>query len=154
QAVVPWCPPAQCDLVGRGHRRGTAVDTRGFIPAAVSGSLPHRYRAGFHHAGRCRARCPGSETAMNHLLKVRDLNVEFRSREGVARVLNGVSFHVDAGETLAILGESGSGKSVTAQAIMGILDSPPAFIGSGSILFEGRDLLTQTEAERRAVRGA
>src|SRR5690606_28114503 len=91
---------------------------------------------------------------MNHLLEVRDLNVEFRSREGVARVLNGVSFHVDAGETLAILGESGSGKSVTAQAIMGILDSPPAFIGSGSILFEGRDLLTQTEAERRAVRGA
>ncbi len=68
---------------------------------------------------------------MSHLLEVRDLHVEFRARDEVARVLNGVSFHVDAGETLALLGESGSGKSVTAQAIMGILDTPPALVRSG-----------------------
>jgi oligopeptide/dipeptide ABC transporter ATP-binding protein len=90
---------------------------------------------------------------MNHLLQLQDLSVEFRTREGVARVLNGVSCHVDAGETLAVLGESGSGKSVTAQVIMGILDSPPAAVRGGRILLEGRDLLALPEAERRAVRG-
>jgi peptide/nickel transport system ATP-binding protein len=91
---------------------------------------------------------------MTHLLELRDLHVDFRTRDGVARVLNGVSFHVDAGETLALLGESGSGKSVTAQAIMGILDTPPAAVRSGQILYEGRDLLTLPEDGRRAVRGA
>ncbi|MFD1047413.1 ATP-binding cassette domain-containing protein, partial [Kibdelosporangium lantanae] len=60
------------------------------------------------------------------LLEVEDLRVEFRTTDGTASVLNGVSYHVDAGETLAVLGESGSGKSVTAQTIMGILDTPPA----------------------------
>jgi peptide/nickel transport system ATP-binding protein len=91
---------------------------------------------------------------MSHLLEIRDLHVEFRTREGVARVLNGVTCHVDAGETLAVLGESGSGKSVTAQAIMGILDTPPALVRSGRILYEGRDLLTLPAEERRMVRGA
>jgi peptide/nickel transport system ATP-binding protein len=90
---------------------------------------------------------------MNHLLELEGLHVEFRTRDGVAHVLNGVSCHVDAGETLALLGESGSGKSVTAQAIMGILDIPPAAVRAGRILFEGCDLLTLPERERRAVRG-
>jgi peptide/nickel transport system ATP-binding protein len=72
----------------------------------------------------------------------------------VARVINGASYHVNAGETLAILGESGSGKSVTAQAIMGILDMPPASIPSGAIFYQGRDLLKMTDVERRQVRGA
>ena len=58
------------------------------------------------------------------LLEVDQLQVEFRTRDGVAKAINGVSFELHEGETLAILGESGSGKSVTAQAIMGILDSP------------------------------
>ena len=65
------------------------------------------------------------------LLDVRDLHVEFRTREGVAKAVNGVEYSVRAGETLAVLGESGSGKSVTAQAIMGILDSPPGFVTQG-----------------------
>ena len=89
-----------------------------------------------------------------HLLEVQDLFVEFHTREGVARVLNGVSYDVDAGETLAVLGESGSGKSVTAQAIMGILDVPPAVIRAGHIRYDGRELLTMAEDERRAIRGA
>ena len=67
--------------------------------------------------------------------------MEFHTREGVAKAVNGVDYSVRAGETLAILGESGSGKSVSAQAVMGILDSPPAKITGGEILFKGRDLL-------------
>ncbi|MFD0069971.1 ABC transporter ATP-binding protein, partial [Streptomyces sp. NPDC127574] len=65
-----------------------------------------------------------------------------------------VDYSVDEGETLAVLGESGSGKSVTAQAIMGILDTPPGKITGGEILFQGRDLLKLKEEERRKVRGA
>ncbi|MFY1687850.1 ABC transporter ATP-binding protein [Plantactinospora sp. WMMB782] len=88
-----------------------------------------------------------------HLLEVRDLFVEFHTRDGVAKVINGVSYHLDAGETLAVLGESGSGKSVTAQAIMGILDMPPAVIPAGQIRYRGTDLLKLSEEERRKVRG-
>jgi len=87
------------------------------------------------------------------LLEVQDLVVEFSSRDGVARVLNGVSYHVSAGETLAVLGESGSGKSVTALTIMGLLDTPPARVAGGRILYGGRDILTLPEGERRELRG-
>ncbi|MFF5182457.1 ABC transporter ATP-binding protein [Streptomyces sp. NPDC000345] len=88
------------------------------------------------------------------LLEVRDLRVEFRTRDGIAKAVNGVGYAVDAGETLAVLGESGSGKSVTAQAVMGILDTPPGRITGGEVLFQGRDLLKLKEDERRKVRGA
>jgi oligopeptide transport system ATP-binding protein len=88
------------------------------------------------------------------LLEVRDLHVEFRTRDGVAKAVNGVNYSVDEGETLAVLGESGSGKSVTAQAVMGILDMPPGRITGGEILFQGKDLLKLKEEERRKVRGA
>lgn len=87
------------------------------------------------------------------LLEVKDLFVEFHTDEGVAQAINGVNLTLEAGETLAILGESGSGKSVTAQAIMGILDMPPAKIPGGQILYEGRDLLTMPDEERRKLRG-
>ncbi|WP_433268345.1 ABC transporter ATP-binding protein [Actinosynnema sp. CS-041913] len=90
---------------------------------------------------------------MTALLEVEDLHVEFRTRDGVARVLNGVSYHVEAGETVAVLGESGSGKSVTAQAVMGILDTPPAYVTHGSVRFHGEELLTATPERRREVRG-
>ena len=63
--------------------------------------------------------------ASGPLLEVRDLHVEFHTRDGVAKAVNGVNYSVASGETLAVLGESGSGKSVTAQAVMGILDPPP-----------------------------
>ncbi|MEU2452078.1 MULTISPECIES: ABC transporter ATP-binding protein [unclassified Streptomyces] len=88
------------------------------------------------------------------LLEVRDLHVEFKTRDGVARAVNGVNYSVAEGETLAVLGESGSGKSVTAQAVMGILDMPPGRIAGGEILFKGKDLLKMKEEERRKVRGA
>ncbi|MEJ8637208.1 MULTISPECIES: ABC transporter ATP-binding protein [Streptomyces] len=88
------------------------------------------------------------------LLEVRDLHVEFRTRDGVAKAVNGVAYTVFEGETLAVLGESGSGKSVTAQAVMGILDIPPGKITGGEILFRGQDLLTLKEDERQKIRGA
>ena len=87
------------------------------------------------------------------LLEVDDLQVEFRTHEGVARALNGVSFDLRQGETLAVLGESGSGKSVTAQALMGIIDSPPGFVTGGEIRYCGQNLLQMPEERRRGVRG-
>ncbi|MEV4705833.1 ABC transporter ATP-binding protein [Actinoplanes sp. NPDC049316] len=87
------------------------------------------------------------------LLEVEDLRVEFRTRDGVAKVINGVTYHVNAGETLAVLGESGSGKSVTAQAIMGILDTPPGFVTGGQIRFHGDDMLKMSAEQRRRIRG-
>lgn len=87
------------------------------------------------------------------LLDVDDLFVEFHTDDGVARAINGVSFQLHQGETLAILGESGSGKSVTAQAIMGILDMPPAKIPHGEIRYCGVDLLGLNEEQRRKTRG-
>ncbi|GGU72671.1 ABC transporter ATP-binding protein [Streptomyces litmocidini] len=87
------------------------------------------------------------------VLEVRDLHVEFKTREGIVKAVNGVNYSVKAGETLAVLGESGSGKSVTAQAIMGILDSPPGRVAKGEILFKGQDILQLPEAERRKLRG-
>jgi oligopeptide transport system ATP-binding protein len=87
------------------------------------------------------------------LLELDDLHVEFRTREGVAKAINGVSYALHEGETLAVLGESGSGKSVTAQAIMGIIDSPPGFITGGEIRYCGTDILKLSEEKRRSLRG-
>ena len=87
------------------------------------------------------------------LLEVDELQVEFRTRDGVAKAINGVSFELHEGETLAILGESGSGKSVTAQAIMGILDTPPGFVTGGEVRYCGKNLLVMSEEDRRRVRG-
>lgn len=87
------------------------------------------------------------------LLEVEDLHVEFRTRDGVAKAINGVDFTLDESETLAILGESGSGKSVTAQAIMGILDTPPGYVTGGQVRYCGTDLLAMSEKERRHTRG-
>src|SRR5512144_775381 len=86
------------------------------------------------------------------LLEVEDLNVEFHTRDGIAHAVNNVSFSLRESETLGILGESGCGKSVTAQAIMGILDSPPARVAGGQVRFRGVDLLQLEEKTRRHIR--
>jgi oligopeptide transport system ATP-binding protein len=88
-----------------------------------------------------------------HLLEVRELAVEFNTDYGNVYAVNGINYTVDAGETLAILGESGSGKTVSALAIMGLIDRPGR-IAEGQILYKGIDLLTLPTAERRGVRGA
>ncbi len=87
------------------------------------------------------------------LLEVDDLFVEFHTPDGIATAINGVSFELRQGESLAILGESGSGKSVTAQAIMGILDMPPAVIPQGHVRYCGQDLLSMPAEQRRLTRG-
>jgi len=87
------------------------------------------------------------------LLSVRDLSVSFATDGGILRALDRVSFDVPAGRTVALVGESGCGKSVTAQAILRLIPTPPGKIDSGQVLFEGRDLLTLSERELRPVRG-
>jgi oligopeptide transport system ATP-binding protein len=87
------------------------------------------------------------------LLEVSDLHVEFRTDYGVVHAVNGIDFTLDEGETLAILGESGSGKSVSAQAIMGIIDSPPGFVTRGSVRYRGEDMLRMSQRRRRSLRG-
>ncbi|MEQ4205392.1 ABC transporter ATP-binding protein [Actinopolymorpha sp. B9G3] len=87
------------------------------------------------------------------VLEVDDLHVEFRTPYGVVQAVNGISYEVSQGETLAILGESGSGKSVNVQAVMGILDTPPGFVTGGSIRFHGNDMLSMTAEQQRLVRG-
>ena len=87
------------------------------------------------------------------MLEVTGLHVEFRTRDGVVRAVNGVSYHVDRGEALAILGESGSGKSVSAHAVMGLIDSPPGYVTAGEVRYRGEDILALPEARRRELRG-
>ena len=86
------------------------------------------------------------------LLEVENLQTHFRTPDGVNRAVDGVSFEVAAGETLAIVGESGCGKSVTAMSILRLIPEPPGKI-AGSIRFEGRDLLAATEEDMQAIRG-
>jgi len=86
------------------------------------------------------------------LLEVRDLHTHFETDEGVGRAVDGVSFAVDGGRTLGILGESGCGKSVTALSILRLV-SPPGRVVSGQVRYRGRDLLRLSEREMRAVRG-
>ena len=86
------------------------------------------------------------------LLEVENLQTHFRTPEGINRAVDGVSFHVNEGETLAIVGESGCGKSVTSMSLMRLIPEPPGKI-AGSIRFQGKDLLQLSEREMRAIRG-
>jgi len=86
------------------------------------------------------------------LLSVENLQTHFGTPDGVVRAVEGLSFHIDAGETVAIVGESGCGKSVTSMSILRLIPTPPGKM-AGRIMFEGRDLLACTDAEMRALRG-
>jgi len=87
------------------------------------------------------------------LLEVDDLRTYFRTEDGLARAVDGVSFRVDHGRTLAVVGESGCGKTVTALSVLRLIPIPPGEIRSGSILLEGQDLLALPFDEMRSVRG-
>jgi peptide/nickel transport system ATP-binding protein len=86
------------------------------------------------------------------LLDVRDLSVQFRTRQGLVTAVDGLSFCVDPGEVLGVVGESGSGKSVSMLAVLRLLTNPNVTV-SGEVRFRGRDLLTLPDKEMRAVRG-
>ena len=90
--------------------------------------------------------------SMAHLLEVRDLQTQFQTRAGLVRAVDGVSFYVDRGELLGIVGESGCGKSITALSIMRLI-APPGKIVNGEILFEEKNLLALSDEQMRAIRG-
>src|SRR5260370_29707371 len=113
--------------------------------AAYADALPAI--SAFGAASRAAAAAP------RPLLEVADLKPWFFARDGVVRAVDGVSFHVMPGETLAIVGESGCGKSVTALSVLRLVPSPPGRIVSGAIRLAGRDLLGLSEAAMRDVRG-
>ena len=87
------------------------------------------------------------------ILKVRDLSVSFATENGPAKVIEDVSFSVEHGRTLGLVGESGCGKSVTAMSIIRLLPSPPSRVESGRIFFNGDDMLELDDAEMRSIRG-
>jgi peptide/nickel transport system ATP-binding protein len=87
------------------------------------------------------------------LLDVQDLHVQFDTSRGVVHAVDGISYSVRRGEVVAIVGESGCGKSVSSLAIMGLLAKPAGRVTAGRILFEGRDLLTLSAEEMREIRG-
>jgi peptide/nickel transport system ATP-binding protein/oligopeptide transport system ATP-binding protein len=89
---------------------------------------------------------------MAHLLEVNNLHTQFQTRAGLVRAVDGVSFSLDPGELLGLVGESGCGKSITALSIMRLI-APPGKIVSGEITFDGKNLLRLSDAEMRQIRG-
>ena len=94
-----------------------------------------------------------AENAATPLLSVRDLTVHFRSRAGLVTAVDRVSFDLRAGEILALVGESGCGKSTTALALLRLIADPPGRVARGEVRFRGRDLMRASETEIREVRG-
>lgn len=90
---------------------------------------------------------------MEKILEIKDLHVSFTTYGGEVKVLRGIDFDVIKGESLAIVGESGSGKSVTVQTVMQLIPMPPGKIKQGEIIFDGKDLIKNTEKEMRKIRG-
>ncbi|ANF45456.1 MULTISPECIES: ABC transporter ATP-binding protein [Priestia] len=91
---------------------------------------------------------------MEKMIQIKNLHVQFSTYGGRVQAVRGVSFDLHKGETLAIVGESGCGKSVTSQSIMRLIPTPPGRITSGSILFKGQDLTKLSEKKMRDIRGA
>jgi oligopeptide transport system ATP-binding protein len=87
------------------------------------------------------------------LLEVRDLTVRFHTLEGTVHAVNGISYALQPGETLGIVGESGCGKSVNVLSVMGLIPQPPGKIAAGQVLFRGQDLLKMSDEELQHIRG-
>ena len=96
---------------------------------------------------------PRGAIDLEPLLTVRDLTVDFRTEAGIVTAVDGVSFDLHGGEILALVGESGCGKSATALALLRLIANPPGRIAKGEVRFRGQDLLQASEAAIRAIRG-
>ncbi len=131
---------------------------RGAVDDLLPGHLP-RDRGARGQSGRRRAARPArppagaADVAMEPILTVDGLKTHFFTEDGITRAVDGVSFTVDPGETLGIVGESGCGKSVTALSILGLLPPRIGRVVDGSVRFEGRELIGLDEAAMRAIRG-
>ncbi len=90
----------------------------------------------------------------NALLRINDLHVSFHTLRGVVRAVRGLNLEIHPGQTVALVGESGCGKSVTAHAVTGLLPVPPARVEAGSIFFDGEDVLTFSDRRMRSLRGS
>lgn len=90
---------------------------------------------------------------MEKILEVKDLHVSFQTYAGEVEAIRGIDFHVNKGEFVAIVGESGCGKTVTSEAIMGLIPNPPGYIKKGEIYFENEDLVKYSEREMQKIRG-
>ncbi|MAV90999.1 MAG: ABC transporter ATP-binding protein [Bdellovibrionaceae bacterium] len=89
----------------------------------------------------------------NSLIEIKDLTVEFQTDDGTVTAVKKISFDIPKGKTVGLVGESGSGKSVSSLAIMGLIPNPPGKVTTGQILFEGKDLLKNSESQMRKIRG-
>ena len=123
---------------------GAAMPPEGVGPAARASTIEELVPASAMRARR--------GIAGEVLLDVRNLRTSFKTPEGIVRAVTGVDFHVNRGEILGLVGESGCGKSVTSLSIMRLI-APPGRIESGQIMFDGEDLLGLPEARMRAIRG-
>ncbi len=91
---------------------------------------------------------------MSRLIDIKDLEVGFKTYGGEVQAVRGVSFHLNEGECVGVVGESGCGKSVTAKALLKLIPSPPGRIKNGSIIFNGEDMISYTKKQIRPIRGA
>src|SRR5262249_43610601 len=143
---------------GRSRNRRAVLSSVRFSRGVLPSGAPHRadrqHRelatepAGGHSRAAMEAQQPPPT-----LLSVRDLAVRFRTEEGAVHAVNRGSFDLGAGETVAVVGESGCGKSATSLALMGLLPRPSAHVSAGKIVFRGEDLLALPERRMRALRG-
>src|SRR4029453_13896880 len=122
-------------------------------PHAAGGHHRPRRHRGCRRALSGRARPQYEERGMSPLLDVRNLTTCFTIEGGEFAAVDGVSFSLESGRTLGIVGESGCGKSVTSLSIMGLVPQPPGRIAAGEILFEGTDLRRLPAAAMRELRG-
>jgi oligopeptide/dipeptide ABC transporter ATP-binding protein len=130
---------------------GSVAEPVGSVPAPV-GSVP----VGSVPAPASRSGMlmrPGPSAGGEAVLEVRDLRTTFDTEDGVVRAVDGVSFEVYRGEVLAVVGESGCGKTVTSLSIMGLLPQPAGRVAAGEVLFQGTDVLKLSTRRRRELRG-
>src|SRR5258708_5315381 len=148
----PPSPPAPA-ASGPSPRRAMAGDFSG--PGDQPCGVRHQFvrRRAARHPRPEAARLMSEARAEATVLDVKGLQTVFFTNSGLFKAVDDVSFNVRRGETLAIVGESGCGKSVTALSIMRLVPDPPGRIVGGSIMLEGTDLLGLAESEMRAIRG-